>query len=297
MLTNHVDVANHLVDNMTFYHVHNSDISVLIGPDSLDLLHSVTTQSVNNLKENSSIFASILNSNGRMIDRILIWNLGDQIAIIHLDGCSDSTRVLLSKSVSWKQDVKIIPLDSGFSSLWVYDSVDSTEPFSVSIDDHVHSCYINNGIFVHLGPNTEINKLQVKMNASGVFLIKNQDLRLFKIMNGQIDGEIVQTYNPIPLEVSLSDDISFTKGCYTEQEIIARMDARGSLSRTLVTFSSNNEITSGNNRIVGGGKLVSYDSVSHDNIWMNLGLIHPDFSDVGTEFVIDDSICRIVTKW
>ncbi len=297
MLTNHVDVANHLVDNMTFYHVHNSDISVLIGPDSLDLLHSVTTQSVNNLKENSSIFASILNSNGRMIDRILIWNLGDQIAIIHLDGCSDSTRVLLSKSVSWKQDVKIIPLDSGFSSLWVYDSVDSTEPFSVSIDDHVHSCYINNGIFVHLGPNTEINKLQVKMNASGVFLIENQDLRLFKIMNGQIDGEIVQTYNPIPLEVSLSDDISFTKGCYTGQEIIARMDARGSLSRTLVTFSSNNEITSGNNRIVGGGKLVSYDSVSHDNIWMNLGLIHPDFSDVGTEFVIDESICRIVTKW
>ena len=297
MLTNHVDVANHLVDNMTFYHVHNSDITVLIGPDSLDLLHSVTTQSVNNLKENSSIFASILNSNGRMIDRILIWNLGDQIAIIHLDGCSDSTRVLLSKSVSWKQDVKIIPLDSGFSSLWVYDSVDTTEPFSVSIDDHVHSCYINNGIFVHLGPNTEINKLQVKMNASGVFLIENQDLRLFKIMNGQIDGEIVQTYNPIPLEVSLSDDISFTKGCYTGQEIIARMDARGSLSRTLVTFSSNNEITSGNNRIVGGGKLVSYDSVSHDNIWMNLGLIHPDFSDVGTEFVIDDSICRIVTKW
>jgi len=297
MLTNHVDVANHLVDNMTFYHVHNSDISVLIGPDSLDLLHSVTTQSVNNLKENSSIFASILNSNGRMIDRILIWNLGDQIAIIHLDGCSDSTRVLLSKSVSWKQDVKIIPLDSGFSSLWVYDSVDSTEPFSVSIDDHVHSCYVNNGIFVHLGPNTEIDKLQVKMNASGVSLIENQDLRLFKIMNGQIDGEIVQTYNPIPLEVSLSDDISFTKGCYTGQEIIARMDARGSLSRTLVTFSSNNEITSGNNRIVGGGKLVSYDSVSHDNIWMNLGLIHPDFSDVGTEFVIDDSICRIVTKW
>jgi len=290
-------VANHLVDNMTFYRVHNSDISVLIGPDSLDLLHSVTTQSVNDLKENSSIFASILNSNGRMIDRILIWNLGDQIAIIHLDGCSDSTRILLSKSVSWKQDVKIIPLDSGFSSLWVYDSLDSSEPFLVSIDDQVHSCYINNGIYVHLGPNSEINKLQSKMNASGISLIQNQDLRLFKIMNGQIDGEIVQTYKPIPLEVSLSDDISFTKGCYTGQEIIARMDARGSLSRTLVTFSSNNEISSGNNRIVGGGKLVSYDSMSLDNKWMNLGLIHPDFSDVGTEFVIDDSICTIITKW
>ena len=122
MLTNPAVVDNHLVDFMTSYRVHSADISVLIGPDSLDVLHAVTTQSISNLSDNTCTFASILNSNGRMIDRILIWNLVDQIAIIHLDGCSESTRKLLSKSVSWKQDVKIIPLDSGFSSIWQYDS-------------------------------------------------------------------------------------------------------------------------------------------------------------------------------
>ena len=38
----------------------------------------------------------------------------------------------------------------------------------------------------------------------------------------------------IPLEVGLWDEISFSKGCYIGQEIIARMESRGRLAKTLV---------------------------------------------------------------
>ena len=38
----------------------------------------------------------------------------------------------------------------------------------------------------------------------------------------------------LPLEVGLWDEISFSKGCYTGQEIIARMESRGRLAKTLV---------------------------------------------------------------
>ena len=38
----------------------------------------------------------------------------------------------------------------------------------------------------------------------------------------------------IPLEVGLWDEISFSKGCYTGQEIIARMESRGRLAKVLV---------------------------------------------------------------
>jgi len=37
----------------------------------------------------------------------------------------------------------------------------------------------------------------------------------------------------IPLEVGLWDEISFSKGCYTGQEIIARMESRGRLAKVL----------------------------------------------------------------
>ena len=38
----------------------------------------------------------------------------------------------------------------------------------------------------------------------------------------------------IPLEVGLWDEISFSKGCYTGQEIIARMESRQRLAKALV---------------------------------------------------------------
>ena len=38
----------------------------------------------------------------------------------------------------------------------------------------------------------------------------------------------------MPLEVGLWDEVSFSKGCYTGQEIIARMESRQRLAKTLV---------------------------------------------------------------
>jgi len=232
-----------------------------------------------------------------MIDRVLIWNLVDQIAIIHLEGCSESTRKLLSKSVSWKQDVKIIPLDSGFSSIWQYDSPEKVPTMDVTIDGQVHTCSIDQSTKVHLGPNSDINQLAAKLDDDGALSLDNEGIRLYQILNGIIDGEIVRKYKPIPLEVALSDDISFTKGCYTGQEIIARMDARGALSRTLVTFSSTSLLDLGNHRIVGGGKLTVFDSIIDEEISYNLGLVHPDIADEGAEFEIGEISCIILTKW
>ena len=37
----------------------------------------------------------------------------------------------------------------------------------------------------------------------------------------------------IPLELGLWDEVSFTKGCYTGQEIIARMESRGGWRKRL----------------------------------------------------------------
>lgn len=300
MQTSLVDADNLLVENMTNHHVRKADITVLIGKDSLDLLHSVTTQNVSDLDEYSCVFASILQSNGRMIDRILIMNLVDQIALIHLDGCAETSRTLLSKSVSWKQEVRIIPLDEGFSSIWVYGVPDSDNLWTIDVDEQIYSSQIlnmNKQIVVHLGPDVEIEKMESKLIANGSIMYTDESIRLNAIENGMIGGKIIREFQPIPLEVGLESDISFTKGCYTGQEIIARMDAREALARTLVTISSDSLLDVGNHKIVGGGKLVVFDSVADSLQYTSLGLIHPDFAESGNEFNLDEINCTVVTKW
>ena len=291
---------NHLVENMTIHHVQRGDISVLIGNDSLDLLHSVTTQDVKDLPEHSCIFASILDSNGRMNDRILIMNLVDQIALIHLEGCAESTRILLSKAVSWKQDVRIIPLDDGFSSIWTYKIDEGQKLWEISVNEKIHSsqiCLMREQILVHLGPDSEIKKMHEILVENDSIILDNESLRLHCISNGHINGKIITSFHPIPLEIGLESDISFTKGCYTGQEIIARMDAREALARTLVTIRSGLQLEPGNMKIDSGGKFVVFDSIDNSGEYLCLGLIHPDMAESGNEFQIDGISCNVVTRW
>src|SRR5690606_20128966 len=57
---------------------------------------------------------------------------------------------------------------------------------------------------------------------------------------GDASGEFTEDY--IPLEAGLWDIVSFTKGCYTGQEIIARMESRRQLAKMLVRLQSDTPI-------------------------------------------------------
>ena len=148
-----------------------------------------------------------------------------------------------------------------------------------------------------LGPDSEINTLESELIDNDSKLHTMESLRLDAILNGMIGGKIIREFQPIPLEVGLESDISFTKGCYIGQEIIARMDAREALARTLVTISSDSLLDVGNHKIVGGGKLVVFDSVADSVQYASLGLIHPDFAESGNGFNLDEINCTVVAKW
>ncbi|MEL7234359.1 MAG: glycine cleavage system protein T, partial [Chloroflexota bacterium] len=55
-----------------------------------------------------------------------------------------------------------------------------------------------------------------------------------------VSRELTQDY--IPLEVGLWDEVSFTKGCYTGQEIIARMESRARMAKVMVRVSLSDHV-------------------------------------------------------
>lgn len=57
-----------------------------------------------------------------------------------------------------------------------------------------------------------------------------------RIASGRAAGLELST-DYLPLEVGLWDEVSFNKGCYTGQEIIARMESRGRLAKTLARLA------------------------------------------------------------
>ena len=70
-------------------------------------------------------------------------------------------------------------------------------------------------------------------SASGLTPAGSLTYNALRIRSGRPAGlELSSDY--IPLEVGLWDEVSFSKGCYTGQEIIARMESRERLAKTIV---------------------------------------------------------------
>jgi aminomethyltransferase len=93
----------------------------------------------------------------------------------------------------------------------------------------------------------------------------------------------------IPLEVGLWGDVSFSKGCYTGQEIIARMESRHRLAKQLIGLRSNDVIEAGRAIRVDGSTVGQVTSAaSHPRGgWIALGVIKPAQAEPGTRVQVD----------
>ena len=114
---------------------------------------------------------------------------------------------------------------------------------------------------------------------------------------------IDMTDETIPIEANLSDAISYTKGCYIGQEVIARIDARGHVNRKLVGFLLDGEVLppSGakivaSQREVGWVTSSTYSPARRQNI--ALGYVRHEVWDAGTELQIqtDGTSVRAVVR-
>lgn len=91
----------------------------------------------------------------------------------------------------------------------------------------------------------------------------------------------------IPLELELWDEVNFAKGCYTGQEIIARMESRGKLAKTLVPLHFDAPVEAPADLLLNGKRVGTLTSAvtAPDGIHYGVGVIKPEFAHEGTAVV------------
>ena len=92
----------------------------------------------------------------------------------------------------------------------------------------------------------------------------------------------------IPLEAEMHDAISYTKGCYVGQEIIARIHARGHVNKVLRLMSFASPVTPGAELSGRGGDRdgarigrITSVAISPDQGPIAMGYVHIDYSEPG----------------
>jgi folate-binding protein YgfZ len=237
--------------------VDRSDLARVLatGPDALDLLHRLSTGDVKNLEAGQGRPTVVTTAKGRIVERLFVHRLGDrgvllvggpggsQKIIEHLDRFTFAEQTgLTDVTIEWCQLALSGPraaeaLEAG--------GFERPEPYeSVEIDFEGGSALVvgEDGLsgdgYSMLVPRQMAGSMWQSLNLAcskcGGRPVGSLAAESWRILRGlPVAGhELTEDYNP--LEAGLGEAVSFDKGCYVGQEVVARLNTYDKVSRSLV---------------------------------------------------------------
>jgi len=214
------------------------------GADAVQFLQGQLTQDVAQLTEKRSMPAACCNPQGRVITTMRLVSLGADTGLILLPEMVEPVIALFSK-YRMRSDVKFDRSGDEWAQFALEKDADlallqSTGHLpdandSVMKDDILSARYASSGRFVELfGRKNALESRRLQFDAP----LANDAWQGALIRAGVavISGANSEKYTPHMLNLDRLGAISFDKGCYTGQEVVARTEHLGSSKRRLMRY-------------------------------------------------------------
>lgn len=220
------------------------------GPDASTFLQGQLSQDISRLGVDQALLASCNSAQGRVQAVFTLIQHGEQILLLLPTSLMEATLARLRKYVMRAK----VNLEDGRNQYAVYlDTAMAwpgiTRPLQHQLNGDTSVVGHHDGHHVLL-----IAPRAVDMKPQG-----NGDelLTLLNIRAGvpQVFPETAESFVAQMLNLDLLDGISFNKGCYTGQEIIARAHFRGTVKRRMFALSTDVPAPAPGTRILANGEL------------------------------------------
>jgi tRNA-modifying protein YgfZ len=229
----------------------------LTGRDRLALLHRISTNDLESLKPGEGRPTIFTNANARILERAIIYNHGDSVLALTEPGRAQALMSYLQRNIFFNDEVQISDLTPNTQQFVIHGAqADTVVEISVPGASGLPPMHGQNASLGGAEVLIARNKLLVGTHWT-IIAPADQAESVWKALlvaggDGGVRPAGSLTYNAlriragrpavgrelsteyIPLEIGLWDEISFQKGCYTGQEIIARMESRNRLARVMV---------------------------------------------------------------
>ena len=234
-----------------------SDLGRLVatGPDILGLLHRLSTGDVKDLRPGEGRQTVVTDAKGRIVERLFVHHLGDD-GVLLVAGPGGASRVLAHlRKFTFAENTGLSDVTATMFALallgprWPAASraagIPELAPYGCSnvtiAGTRVQAARTNGfdaeGVLV-IGPCDRAEHVRAALleaaAAEGGGMIEADELEAWRILSGlpAPGHELTGEHNP--LEAGLRDAVSFSKGCYVGQEVVARLNTYGKVARALV---------------------------------------------------------------
>ena len=269
---------------------------VLNGADVFPFLQRLSTNDVESLHSREYCTTIFLNAQGRILERVIVQRLRDEAHVQLQTGRDDLLLGYLRRNIFFQDDVSIkkggerlqfelvMPrAKEAFSPLiqpdwgihFICHDPEREDACTFSCNAHAEKEIL--AALRSVDPDTHIET------------VEGYDLRRIQLGRPAVTLELTPEF--LPLELGLWEEISFKKGCYVGQEIIARMESRQQLARLLVYLTTSDEVSPGAKLSFNGKQAGKITSVAQDSEskWHALAIVKRDFARKSRKLTIAET--------
>lgn len=231
---------------------------LMTGTDRLEIMHRISTNDLYNMQPNEGRPTVFTKANARIIDRVVVYNRDEDTLLLTEPGRGEAMAKFLQRKIFFDDDAQLKDITAESHQFVLHGPQSDAVMTALGVD--------TNSVPAQFGTN-------ITLAGAGVFAARRKPLshtywslnvfdadkaaavwnaileagkpaglvpagglayNMLRIRAGRpaFGRELSKDY--IPLEVGLWDEVSFTKGCYTGQEIIARMESRHRIAKVMV---------------------------------------------------------------
>lgn len=281
----------------------------MAGSTAADLLNRISTNDLTHLPVGIGRPTVLVSAVARILDRIDVFRRESDLLVLGEPGRTNPLRAYLQRNIFFGDDVQLKGLYAETHQFDLHgplagEVIQRAAPQAAALEFMQGCAAVIAGASVYVArrkpvseqrwtvivPNDHAARAWSALAEAGARPAGSLIYNVLRVRAGlpSVGRELSDQF--IPLEVGLWDEVSFSKGCYTGQEIIARMESRNRLAKTLVLLQPAAEISAPASIYASGRQIGQLTSsvTAPDGERFAIGVIRPDFAEPGQALEIGD---------
>jgi folate-binding protein YgfZ len=280
------------------------------GKEAVQFLNGLITADVAKLEPYAWTAAAFPNAQGRLLAVVRVLRTDDKF-LFETEAATHEKVFQNLFRFTFAGDFKVADLSGEFSCLFVrgpgvadlkYKIPSENEVVAVKSGDRsgfIVRAYRSPG-FDAFWPKTERDEFVDELKTAGAIELSERASEVLRVENGEPLYGVDMDETTIVPELDLPDLISYNKGCYIGQEIIARIYFRGHVAKKMtglifederVSAGAGDEIKSSDGK--NAGRLTSVAVSPQLGKTIALAFVRYDYLAEGTELKVNDSAAKV----
>lgn len=281
------------------------------GAEAVQFLNGLITNDVKTLETDRWMLAAFPNAQGRLLAVVRVLRLDEKFLFV----TDEQTRGKVFQNLfrfTFAGDFKVRDLTEEFSCFFVSESEFSNFGYKIPINNEISGAKFNNDEegyliksfrvagFEIIVPKTAGEDFTADLKNVGAIELDDQTREVLRIESGIPKFGVDMDETTIVPELGIAELISYNKGCYIGQEIIARIHFRGHVAKQLTgiifedgtpDINPNDELKSTNGK--NAGRITSLTFSPALKMKIALAYIRYDYLAEGTELQINETTATV----